>query len=164
VRATGYFQSANLGPRQLLSKYNSLAHWRDICDRQFPSAPRSLFPYWPDVERTNRVFGGWSIRPSNTYWSNGEFDPWRTLSPASAEPFAPQDVELFQSPPPKCGEEQNRRELFGYVIPNAQHCYDFRTTGVTVPEGAVSRKFFTDALSRWLKCFRPRRPGKPWRG
>tara|TARA_R110002003_G_scaffold140_23_gene12900 strand:- start:5319 stop:5834 length:516 start_codon:yes stop_codon:yes gene_type:complete len=152
---TGYFQSANLGPNQLVSKYNSLYHQKEICDRQFPSAPRDLFPEWPNVDRTNRVFGGWDIRPSNTYWSNGEFDPWRTLSPASAEPFAPRGVRLFTDPP-RCGEAQSRRELFGYVLENAQHCYDFRTTGVTVPAGAVSRKFFTDALSRWLKCFKPK--------
>jgi hypothetical protein len=163
----GYFQSANLGPQQLLSKYNTLAHWKDICDRQFPNAPRSLFPAWPDVARTNRVFGGWSIRPSNTYWSNGEFDPWRTLSPASGEPFAPKGVRLFQDPP-KCGQAQSRNELFGYVLKDAQHCYDFRTTGVTVSDGAVSRGYFMRALDQWLGCWRPKGkpygPGKPWKG
>jgi hypothetical protein len=160
--STGYFQSANIGPNQLVSKYNSLLHQHDICHRQFPTAPRSLLPEWPDVARTNAVFGGWSIRPSNTYWSNGEFDPWRTLSPASAEPFAPKGVRLFQDPP-KCGVRQSRNELFGFVLRNAEHCFDFRTVGVTVPDGAVSRGIFNKALVEWLKCFRPR-GGKPWKG
>jgi len=159
----GYFQSANLGPNQLVSKYNSLEHQKDICHRQFPDAPRDIFPEWPLTDKTNRKFGGWSIRPSNTYWSNGEFDPWRTLSPASAEPFAPKAV--VSQDVPKCGEKQ--RSIFGYVIPNAQHCYDFRTTGVTVPGGSVSRGYFTSALSSWLGCWQPKGqsgyPGKPWK-
>jgi hypothetical protein len=159
----GYFQSANLGPHQLVSKYNSLTHWQEICARQFPDASPSLLPTWPDVARTNRVFGGWSIRPSNTYWSNGEFDPWRTLSPASAEVVAP-NVRVTKEVP-RCGDGQDRRELFGYVIPNAQHCYDFRTTGTMVPGGAVSRKLFTSALTKWLRCWRPKagKPGRPWK-
>ncbi|KAF2027714.1 peptidase S28 [Setomelanomma holmii] len=161
----GYFQSANLGPNQLVSKYNSLTHQKDICHRQFPAAPRDIFPEWPNTDRTNRVFGGWDIRPSNTYWSNGEFDPWRTLSPASAEPFAPKGVRLFQDAP-ECGKSTSKKELFGYVIANAQHCYDFRTTGVTAPGGVISRGYFTAALTKWLKCFAPKsgKPyGKPWK-
>lgn len=154
----GFFQSANLGPNQIVSKFNSLSHQRDICHRQFPNAPRSLFPDWPLVDRTNRRFGGWSIRPSNTYWSNGEFDPWRTLSPASAEPFAP-SVQLFTDPVPSCGQKQRPNELFGYVLANAEHCFDFRTTGVTVPGGATSRAIFKAALTKWLGCFERAKPG-----
>jgi hypothetical protein len=162
----GYFQSANLGPNQLVSKYNSLQHQHDICHRQFPGASPSIFPEWPTVDRTNAVFGGWNIRPSNTYWSGGEFDPWRTLSPLSAEPFAPR-VRAFQDPP-RCGQGQGRGEIFGFVMSNAEHCFDFRTTGVTVPEGSVSRGYFKAALSEWLKCFRPKGGyggyGRPWSG
>lgn len=160
----GYFQSANLGPNQLVSKYNSLQHQHDICHRQFPTAPRSLLPDWPNTARTNAVFGGWTIRPSNTYWSNGEFDPWRTLSPASAEPFAPR-VNVQSDRIPKCGSETSRKELFGYVLPNAQHCYDFRTVGVVAPGGVgeKSRGVFKDALGTWLKCFKPKKGVKPWK-
>ncbi|KAF1943831.1 hypothetical protein EJ02DRAFT_421030 [Clathrospora elynae] len=158
----GYFQSANLGPQQLISKYNSLQHQHDICHRQFPTASRALFPDWPNVVRTNAVFGGWSIRPSNTYWSNGEFDPWRTLSPASAEPFAPK-VKLTQTPP-KCGVKTSKNELFGFLLGDAEHCFDFRTTGVTVADGAVSRGIFTGALKGWLGCWKPKAAnGYKWR-
>jgi hypothetical protein len=147
----GYFQAANLGANQIVSKYNSLIHQRDICHRQFPNAPLSLLPDWPAVEKTNAVFGGWSIRPSNTYWSGGEFDPWRTLSPLSGESFAPR-ISVVMTPP-KCGQVTSKTTLFGYTIPNAQHCYDFRTT---FAGGALSRKFFTNALTGWLKCFTPK--------
>ncbi|KAJ4333394.1 hypothetical protein N0V95_009439 [Ascochyta clinopodiicola] len=147
----GYFQSANLGPNQIVSKYNSLKHQRDICHRQFPNASRSLLPEWPETDRTNRVFGGWDIRPSNVYWSGGEFDPWRTLSPLSSESFAPK-VNAFTDAP-KCGVETSKKDLFGYTMADAQHCYDFRTY---FPGGAISRKYFTDALGQWLKCYKPK--------
>jgi hypothetical protein len=149
VIVIGFFQAANLGPRQLVSKYNSLAHQQDICNRQFPTG----LPPTPNVDATNRAFGGWSIRPSNTYWSNGEFDPWRTLAP-DAKPRVQMSRDV-----PICGQEG---ELFGYVLPDSQHCYDFRTMGKA---GEISRGFFTDALGRWLKCWRPKsgKLGKPWR-
>ncbi|KAF2875893.1 serine carboxypeptidase S28-domain-containing protein [Massariosphaeria phaeospora] len=150
----GYFQSANLGPNQIVSKYNSLQHQHDICHRQFPTG----LPEWPRVHRTNAVFGGWVLRPSNVYWSGGEFDPWRTLSPLSGEPFAPR-VRTFTAPP-MCGEEQSQGEIFGYTIANAQHCYDFRLVGQTAPGGEVSRKFFTDALTGWLGCWKGKGKGR----
>lgn len=148
---TGFFQSANLGPNQIISKYNSQKHQRDICHRQFPTASPDLFPELPNVDETNESLGGWDIRPSQVYWSGGEFDPWRTLSPLSAEPFAPHPRTFTD--PPACGEEQDKSEIFGYVMKNAQHCYDFRTT---FEGGAVSRKYFADALTKWLGCFKPK--------
>ena len=147
----GYFQAANLGANQIVSKFNSLEHQKDICHRQFPNAPRSLLPEWPNTDRTNKVFGGWDIRPSNVYWSGGEFDPWRTLSPLSSEPFAPKVNSFTEAP--KCGKETSKKDLFGYTMADAQHCYDFRTY---FPGGAISRKYFTDALSGWLKCYKPK--------
>ena len=84
------------------------------------------------------------------YWSGGQFDPWRTLSPLSSESFSPhykstQDI-------PQCGVSTSADTLFSYVMDNAQHCYDFRTT---FPGGASSRQNFIDALTQWLKCFQP---------
>ncbi|OJD40302.1 serine family s28 [Diplodia corticola] len=144
----GFLQSANLGPDQIVSRWNSLQHQSDICRRQFPTANASLIPQWPRADATNAALGGWAIRPSNVYWSGGEFDPWRTLSPLSAEPWAPA-VRLTQTPP-ACGEKPAEDEIFGYVMPDAQHCYDFRTT---FAGGAASREIFTGALAGWLKCF-----------
>ncbi|KAI9754082.1 MAG: hypothetical protein M4579_004865 [Chaenotheca gracillima] len=148
----GYFQSANLGPNQIVSSWNSLKHQADICHRQFPTGAASgLLPDLPRVDKTNAHFGGWAIRPSNVYWSGGEFDPWRTLSPLSSEPFAP-NYNLTQDIP-ACGVSTSEDELFAYVMPNAEHAFDFRTT---FPGGAVSRKYFTDALTQWLPCFNKR--------
>ncbi|OCK83398.1 peptidase S28 [Lepidopterella palustris CBS 459.81] len=148
----GFLQSANLGPTQLISKYNSLQHQADICHRQFPSAPPSLLPAWPAVHKTNAHFGGWAIRPSNVYWSGGEFDPWRTLSPLSSESWAPKP-KPFTSPVPACGVQTQEGEIFASVIEGAEHCFDFRTS---FPGGEGSREVFMGALTEWLKCFKAR--------
>ncbi|KAF2119735.1 serine carboxypeptidase S28-domain-containing protein [Lophiotrema nucula] len=155
----GYFQSSNLGSHQLVSKYNSLSHQKDICHRQFPTAKAPLFPEWPNTERTNRIFGGWDIRPSQVYWSGGEFDPWRTLSPLSSESYLGAPMPKAFTTPPKCGEEQDDDDIFGFVLKDAEHCFDFRTTGVLSPDGGTSRGYFTAALDKWLKCFKPKKGG-----
>jgi hypothetical protein len=152
----GFFQSANLGEHQLVSKYNSLKHQRDICHRQFPDGLDSgLLPEWPNVKATNDRFGGWGIRPSNTYWTGGEYDPWRSLSPLSNEWFAP-NFEVIQDIP-DCGHRSREdSELFGYLVPDGQHAFDFRTTfNASVP----ARALFTNALEKWLKCWKPT-PGR----
>lgn len=146
----GFLQSANLGASQIVSRWNSLQHQADICHRQFPTANATLIPAWPRDNETNESLGGWAIRPSNTYWSGGEFDPWRTLSPLSAEDWAPHPTLTQEIP--ACNVSTAENEIFGYVIGGAQHCYDFRTT---FAPGAISRKYFTDALTEWLKCFKP---------
>lgn len=157
----GFFQAANIGPHQLVSKYNSLKHQRDICHLQFPNATAPLFPELPNTKKTNEVLGGWSIRPSNTYWSNGEFDPWRLNSPASDLSFAPK-IAMTQEIP-KCGVSTGKDRLFGMVLKDAEHCFDFRTTGVTVPDGVKSRELFKKALREWLKCYQPKKAvGRRW--
>ncbi|KAF2755204.1 hypothetical protein EJ05DRAFT_126202 [Pseudovirgaria hyperparasitica] len=147
----GFLQSANLGERQIVSKWNSLQHQMDICHRQFPSG----IPKEPETDKTNQFFGGWKMRPSNVYWSGGQYDPWGTLSPLSTEDFAPH-LEVTQNIP-ECNVATSEDTLFGYTLANAQHCYDFKTT----PLAATSRGYFTSALDKWLKCWEPKKPGYP---
>lgn len=174
---TGFFQSANLGPHSLVSKYNSLQHQQDICYRQFPTGVSSgLLPKRPQVEKMNRIYGGWNIRPSNVYFSGmyflrfsyhnpqkiansnfcdsgGEFDPWRTLSTLSSETFSPKGISLTQEIP-ECNVPTPHNKIFGYLLKGAAHCFDFITTW---PDGANSRQIFNNALKKWLKCFQGRR-------
>ncbi|QGA21468.1 hypothetical protein EYB26_009179 [Talaromyces marneffei] len=149
----GFFQSDNITPNPthgLLSTYQSLAYNQEICHRQFPRAAEAGFlPGAPATEATNDDTGGWLIRPSNTYWSGGEFDPWRTLSPLSTENFAP-DFVTFSSNIPQCNRETATREIFGYVMQNAMHCFDFN---IQFEEGKVSRNLFKSALNEWLPCW-----------
>ncbi|KAE8396638.1 hypothetical protein ETB97_006514 [Aspergillus alliaceus] len=147
----GYLQADNLGPHSMLSKYQSLEYQQSICYRQFPGARKSgLIPAHPEADETNAETGGWSIRPSNVFWSAGEFDPWRTLTPLSNETFAPQDVHITTNIP-KCGVETPENVLFGYVIPNAEHCFDF---DLGYKPADKSRKLFSLALKKWLPCWR----------
>lgn len=169
----GYFQSANLGSTSIVSKYNSLKHQQDICHRQFPTGVSSgLFPKTPQVDKVNRAYGGWGIRPSNVYFSGkkfyrlnltvasfnvcdpgGEFDPWRTLSTLSTESFAPKGISLTQDIP-ECNKPTPQNKIFGYLLKGAAHCFDFRTTW---PDGDNSRQIFKNALRKWLKCFKPKK-------
>jgi hypothetical protein len=148
----GFLQSANLGEHQLVSRYNSLEHQHDICHRQFPDGIESgLLPDWPPAAETNRRFGGWAIRPSNTFWTGGEFDPWRTLSTLSDMPFSPK-YKTVQTIPECATSSGEKEQLFGYLVPDGIHAYDFRTNfNGSIP----ARKLFTEALTKWLGCWKP---------
>jgi hypothetical protein len=148
----GFLQSANSGPTQLVSRYNTLFHQHQICHRQFPDGLDSgLLPDWPNTRATNDRFGGWDIRPSNTFWTGGQWDPWRTLSPLSEERFSPKYEVTNEIP--ECGRPfREEKELFGYLVPDGIHAYDFRTTFAgSVP----ARRLFYQALEKWLKCWKP---------
>ncbi|KAL1965466.1 hypothetical protein VTN77DRAFT_5722 [Rasamsonia byssochlamydoides] len=146
----GFFQSNNFGPHALLSRYETLEYNQLLCYRQFPGAVESgVLPVRPDVDGVNQETGGWTIRPSNVYWSGGEFDPWRTLSPLSTEAFAQQGVN-FTTAIPKCGVRTSEDELFGYIMKDAEHCFDFNTQ---FAGGAASRANFVNALHEWLPCW-----------
>jgi hypothetical protein len=149
----GFLQSANEGEHQLVSKFNSLEHQAEICHRQFPDGLESgLLGAWPYVDTTNARYGGWNLRPSNTFWTGGEFDPWRTLSPLSDMPFSPRFKTI--STIPDCGSDHlgEQSPLFGYLVPDGEHAYDFRTN---LNSTAPARKLFTDALTKWLECHKP---------
>ncbi|RPA96765.1 peptidase S28 [Choiromyces venosus 120613-1] len=147
----GYFQSSNRGPNPIVSSYNSLKHQQDICYRQFPKGLSSgLLPQRPDVDKVNREYGGWNLRPSNVFFSGGEYDPWRTVSLLSDEPWAPKGIGLTQDIPEE-GISTPRDKVFGYLLKGAAHCFDFRTTW---PDGENSRKIFTTALRKWLGSFK----------
>ncbi|PKY04489.1 serine peptidase, family S28 [Aspergillus campestris IBT 28561] len=144
----GFYQSNNAGEHALLSRFQTLQYQQEICNRQFPDAVAAgVLPATPEADRVNSEFGGWTVRPSNTMFSVGEFDPWRTLSVLSAEEFAPQDV-VWSSDVPRCGEV--RDTVFGYVVPNSEHCFDFQLIS---DEGKASMEVFKSALKQWLPCF-----------
>ncbi|KAJ5770934.1 uncharacterized protein N7511_002985 [Penicillium nucicola] len=148
----GYFQTINKGPHALLSKYQSLDYAQFVCNRQFPEAAKSgLLPPQPRAKEMNQQTGGWTIRPSNVYWSGGQFDPWRTLSPLATGNLAPQNV-AFTTDIPACNVQTDEDTLFGYIMDNAEHCFDFRTS---FEPGKPSRNNFHQALKKWLPCFKP---------
>ena len=160
----GYAQTANLGPHQIVSKYNSIESYVQMCQDQFPNASTTYLPATPDVDGFNSRLGGWTIRPSNVYWSNGEFDPWRSLSPMSNEPFSP-NYPVTDQPPPGClsnsselaSNGKDAGSVFGYILPNAEHGFDLtgKTGSYSEDLQNHSRQDFQGALKDWLKCFQP---------
>jgi hypothetical protein len=151
----GFFQGSHEGPHQLVSKYTDVWHWKDTCHIQFPDGESSgLLPEWPLAQKANDDLGGWDIRPSNTFWVGNQYDPWRTLTPLSDMPFSNKVVASNSVPTCTANGQSNVQEdyLFGYLVPNAEHCFDFEPE---VQQGAPARKLFNNALSQWLKCFTP---------
>lgn len=146
----GFYQSNNFGPHSLLSEYQTLEYNQQLCTRQFPEAvKRGIIPKSPEVNRMNRETGGWTIRPSNVYWSGGQFDPWRTLSVLATEKFAPKGV-AFSTEIPECNVATGQDSVFGYIMQNAEHCFDMRPG---FAPGRISRGYFKQALKQWLPCF-----------
>ncbi|PWY69696.1 serine peptidase, family S28 [Aspergillus heteromorphus CBS 117.55] len=146
----GFYQANNEGPHALLSRYQTLEYQQEVCNRQFPSAiPKGLLPPQPLTEELNHEHGGWTIRPSNVYFSGGEFDPWRSLSLLSTEDVAPQGIQ-FSSQIPDCGVKTTQDTVFGYIMENSEHCFDFQAAETV---GKLSRGIFTSALLQWLPCF-----------
>ncbi|KAI5815148.1 serine peptidase, family S28 [Pyronema omphalodes] len=146
----GYFQSTNLGKHALGSRYQSLQHQQEICYRQFPDGLWSgLLPAAPRTLETNAHTQGWYMRPSNVFWTGGQYDPWRTLSPLTTEAFAPPFRTIAQTP--RCNQETKWNEVFGFLLKNSQHCYDFRAS----EQAAEATNMFKYALSQWLECFKP---------
>lgn len=147
----GYYQSNNFGPHSLLSQYQSLEYQQGLCTRQFPDAvAQGIIPDHPQADEMNQETGGWTMRPSNVYWSGGQFDPWRTLSVLATEEIAPQGV-TFTTEIPQCNVSTGQDKIFGYIMPNAEHCFDFKSG---FAPGRVSRAYFHKALTEWLPCFK----------
>ncbi|KAL3474243.1 serine carboxypeptidase S28-domain-containing protein [Aspergillus californicus] len=147
----GFYQSNNVGVNSLLSRYQTQEFQQLECNRLFPEAVRSgILGPQPKSDSLNADFGGWSIRPSNVFFTSGEFDPWRTLTLFSIADFAPQGVRVTTEVP-KCGVRTDT--VFGYVGANEYHCFDFQAQSEA---GAEARRHFIRALKEWLPCFKKR--------
>jgi hypothetical protein len=139
----GFLQGSGPELDHLIIKYNSVAWQEELCRRAFPGEVTA----WPDTKDLNTEFGGWTMRPSNVFWTNGEFDPWRTLSPLSGLAHAP-DVEATTEVP-ACGCSTSQDEIFGGILPKSAHGYEFGNSD----SAKEMQKLWTKALKTWLPCF-----------
>ncbi|KAI5848020.1 serine carboxypeptidase S28-domain-containing protein [Tricharina praecox] len=145
----GYFQSTNIGPHALGSRYNNQRHQQEICYRQFPDGLSSGYlPRRPRVDKMNALTDGWNMRPSNVFWTGGEFDPWLSLSPLSQEKWSPMLAATPEAP--RCGHTPPEGQMFGHLLENSEHCYELRSS---VESATRPQEMFRDALKGWLKCF-----------
>ncbi|KAF8194645.1 serine carboxypeptidase S28-domain-containing protein, partial [Pholiota molesta] len=167
----GYYQRGDpANPLSIETSFISLELFQQQCNEAFPKG----LPSSPQVGNVNK-YGGWNMNPSNVMFSNGEFDPWRTMGLASIESNAPQrvpsvSVPACNTPPATASNGTTPRSFFGItydgmvhvsdmrvlLTPDANHS-DFKTVGFYSP---ISQQpfyaglgLFQLALDEWLPCF-----------
>ncbi|KAF8798510.1 peptidase S28 [Phlegmacium glaucopus] len=158
----GYYQRGDpANPLSIETSFISLDLFQQQCNQAFPDG----LPSSPQVNNVNK-YGGWDMNPSNVMFSNGEFDPWRTMGLASIETNSPKRTPTVIVP--ACNTTST--SFFGITYSNMVHVSDmrvlltpdsnhtdFKTVGFYSP---ISQEpFFTGlglfqlALDEWLPCF-----------
>ena len=94
-------------------------------------------------------YGGWHINPSKIVFTDGEYDPWRVLSPTFTEPGSPNRTTTPNIP--QCNAPPPNDTVFGMVYPKQVHWSDLSNL-LDMPF-AVGRNLFPNALEEWLPCF-----------
>jgi len=86
----GFFQG--YGPynnRSIQSRFLTQSSYQRQCLEIFPAGS---VPAEPNVGAINSAYGGWRMNPTHVFFTNGQIDPWRTLSIGSFEENAPKRV------------------------------------------------------------------------
>ncbi|KAJ7089721.1 peptidase S28 [Mycena belliarum] len=168
----GFYQRGDpTNPLSIETSFRSLELFQQQCSETFPDLPSS-----PQVERVNK-YGGWNMTPSNIMFTNGEFDPWRTMGLASIESNSPQRKPTASVPP--CNSPAPGNSFFGMTYSNMVHVTDmrvllvpdenhsdFKTVGFYSPVSQAP--FYTGlglfqlALDEWLPCFQSRNLHMPF--
>ncbi|KAF8196749.1 peptidase S28 [Mycena galopus ATCC 62051] len=159
----GFYQRGDPeNPLSIETSFLSLELFQQQCSETFPDLPSS-----PQVQLINK-YGGWNMTPSNILWTNGEFDPWRTMGLASIESNSPQRKPTVSVP--SCNMPAPGDSFFGLthaqmvhvsdmrvlLVPDSNHS-DFKTVGFYSPVSQAP--FYTGlglfqlALDEWLPCF-----------
>ncbi|KAI0664343.1 serine carboxypeptidase S28-domain-containing protein [Cubamyces menziesii] len=160
----GFYQRGDPNnPVSIETSFRSLERFQEQCNSAFPQG----LPPSPAVGNVNK-YGGWNMTPSNVLFTNGEFDPWRTMGLASIESNSPMRTPSVAVP--RCNVAPEFPSFFGLthanmvhvsdlrvlLTPDANHT-DFKTVGFYSP---VSQEpfysglgLFELALDEWLPCF-----------
>uniref|UniRef100_A0A8H7XUA3 Serine carboxypeptidase S28-domain-containing protein n=1 Tax=Psilocybe cubensis TaxID=181762 RepID=A0A8H7XUA3_PSICU len=164
----GYYQRGDSNnPLSIETSFLSLELFQEQCNQTFGKG----LPASPQVQNVNK-YGGWNMNPSNVMFSNGEFDPWRTMGLASIESNSPKRTPspIIPACNKPLSESSSASTFFGITYDNMVHVSDmrvllvpddnhsdFKTVGFYSP---VSQEpFFTGlglfqlALDEWLPCF-----------
>jgi len=149
----GYYQVADPNnPVNIVPTYISLAEQQAWCDQMF----NNMNPRQPNVTAVDK-YGGWNMSPSNIFFSNGEYDPWRTLSVNSQESNSPQ--RNGSETIPTCNTSPAFPSFFGTTYPQQVHGADV----FSAPRDSQGEKdayakgvtLFSSALDQWLPCYKP---------
>ncbi|KAJ6561247.1 peptidase S28 [Mycena vulgaris] len=159
----GFYQRGDPNnPLSIQTSFLSLELFQQQCSETFPDLLSS-----PQVQLVNK-YGGWNMTPSNIMFTNGEFDPWRTMGLASIETNSPLRKPTVSIPP--CHSPAPGDSFFGItysqmvhvtdmrvlLVPDSNHS-DFKTVGFYSP--VAQAPFYTGlglfqlALDEWLPCF-----------
>lgn len=148
---------------------NVTAMRRDGLAEYFPTYDiATTFPPVPDT-RYGASFGGWHMRPSNTMFTNGEFDPWRAygLMSLEQESLGAPLRTVTQTVPP-CGQPPEGTDIFGLLYGGAVHGEDIElipglVTGSEEAQNPPVKQgtaLFVQAYNAWLPCFNTSRGTK----
>lgn len=167
----GFYQRGDpTNPLSIETAFLSLSYFQSQCNNTFPFP--DILPASPAVQKVNK-YGGWNMNPPNVFWTNGEYDPWRTMGLASTESNSPQRQSTVAIPPCNLVPQDGDSRFFGLlhagmvhvsdmrvlITPDSNHS-DFKTVGFYSP---VSQEpfysglgLFQLALDMWLEegCFR----------
>ncbi|KAI8072674.1 serine carboxypeptidase S28-domain-containing protein [Gongronella butleri] len=128
-----YWQTANVPWRPTIVSRMLTPNWYQ---RQCPYFfGEHTVPHRPAWRYTNQHYDGWHIKMNRTYFLDGEWDPWRTLSVQSKDaPAVPTDVDAKY-----------------VVLPRAVHHWDFFVTDTVDDSIKELHKDLVDTMRRWLK-------------
>jgi hypothetical protein len=140
-------------PTNMISRFYNITGILDhFCHGRHPYAPAV-----PDVGAILK-YGGWNMRPSNVMWTNGAWDPFRTLgvhADTNINPDAPNRQRTTKVPP--CNVPPPGDAVFGLTYDGTVHVTDIiqrRGANMTGPL-ALALELFSEALDVWLECFEP---------
>ncbi|KAF3935421.1 hypothetical protein ABW20_dc0104760 [Dactylellina cionopaga] len=117
----GGFQVANMArPYNLIPSFMNVQHQLQVCINQFGVSEHMTWA-GPNVGWYNQKYLGWDIELPNVFWTNGEFDPWRSLSIESPEAPKKPSTNII----PKCGDTFPAGTQLRYIIKGGHHGSDF---------------------------------------
>lgn len=147
----GFFQVADPdNPVNIVTTYYTVAQEQEWCDQSFSDAGFKQ----PNVTAINK-YGGWNMTPSNVFFSNGQYDPWRTLSVNSQESNSPQ--RNGSETVPACNASPQFPSFFGTTYTQQVHGADvfLISDGPQDQVDAFNKglTLFSSALDQWLSCY-----------
>jgi hypothetical protein len=148
----GLFIAEKPNTNSLTSKHVSLEQQIAKCRETFGmDSPTLVSDITQRVELTNQQFGGNDMRPSNVFWTTGQYDTYRACSPLSRIEVE-NDVAsvVISHAVPACNVSTGHDSLFGLMLPEKGHC---EVIARNTTEAMQGRRMFADALHEWLKCF-----------
>lgn len=134
------------GVSSIVSRLVDEKYWSQQCSLYFPKEGAHTFGWakGKTAADVNKYTGGWNVKDTKRlFWTNGEFDPWRT-STVSSE-FRPG------------GPLKSTAQAPVAIVPAGIHCSDLRTANGAANAG-VQKVIDTEVaqVAAWVKEW----PGK----